>query len=375
MFELITQILILVGIFFLLRFLLWNIKGPKPYVSWFGVLTLVFILAVVFLDPDNRTAGILWGILSFPLRPLGLVIILLSYVLSHPTYRFWLWSNRTITGAKSLEAVPQLLAAFLILIITSLPLTAYLLTAQTEQRTALELSQIAAPSNVQAIAVLGDGTSPGNPTYRVRTQLSNTSNGLSTALESRLSYAAQIYSEQATQGTAPIIIVSAGPQAILGRPGVTATDAITAFLGRMGIPSEQIRVDTEGFDPRSSAVAVRKSLLGPGAVEECAIYAVCDNSVRRLEGNANRDVIPIILVTPALTLRRATSTFTKLAFDVTPRPTDFYVFQLQGGLKLAAITDLIPSSEALTITSRVVDEYFAWMYYFTRGWLQDPLSV
>lgn len=369
MFELITQILILVGIFFLLRFLLWNIKGPKPYVSWFGILTLLFILAVVFLDPDNRTAGILWGILSFPLRPLGIVLILLSYALSRA---YPLFGRRDL---KATIAVPQIMAAFLILIITSLPLTAYLLTAQTEQRTALELSQIAAPSDVQAIVVLGDGTSPTDPTYRVRTQLSNTSNGLSTALESRLSYAAQIYSEQATQGTAPIIFITAGPQAILGRPGVTATDAITAFLGRMGIPSEQIRVDTEGFDSRSSAIAVRKSLLGPGAVEECAIYAVCDNSVRRLEGNANRDVIPVILVTPALNLRRATSTFTKLAFDVTPRPTDFYVFQLQGGLRLAALSDLIPSSEALTITSRVVDEYFAWMYYFTRGWLQDPLSV
>lgn len=369
MFELITQILILVGIFFLLRFVLWGLV-PRNYLTWFGLLVLLFILAVVFLDPDNRTAGILWGILSFPLRPLGLVLILLSYSLSR-AFPFFFRGGKF----QATFGVPQIMAAFLILVITSLPLTAYLLTAQTEQRTALELSQIAAPSNAQAIVVLGDGTSPTDPTYRVRTQLSNTSNGLSTSLESRLSYAAQIYSQQASQGTAPIIIISAGPQAILGRPGATSTDAITAYLGRMGIPSEQIRVDSEGFDPRSSAIAVRKSLLGPGAVEECAIYAVCDNDIRRLETNVNRDVIPVILVTPALNLRRATSTFTKLAFDVTPRPTDFYVFQLQGGLRLAALTDLIPSSEALTITSRVIDEYFAWMYYFTRGWLQDPLSV
>ena len=372
MFELITQILILVGIFFLLRFVLWGLV-PRNYLTWLGLLVLLFILAIVFLDPDNRTAGILWGILSFPLRPLGLVLILMSYALSR-VYPIFFWGRPAAAKVVSV-GVPQLMAAFLILVITSLPLTAYLLTAQTEQRTALELSQIAAPSNTQAIVVLGDGTSPTDPTYRVRTQLSNTSNGLSTALESRLSYAAQLYSQQASQGTAPLIIVSAGPQAILGRPGVTSTDAITAFLGRMGIPSEQIKVDTEGFDPRSSAVAVRKILLGPGAVEECAIYAVCDNDIRRLSGNVDRSVIPVILVTPALNLRRSTSTFTKLAFDVTPRPTDFYVFQLQGGLRLAALTDLIPSAEALTITSRVVDEYFAWMYYFTRGWLQDPLSV
>lgn len=367
MVELITQILILVGIFFLLRFVLGSLVS-RNYIYWFGILTLLFILAVVFLDPDNRTAGVLWGILSFPLRPLGLVLILMSYALSRV---YPIFGGK----AKATIGVPQIMAAFLILIITSLPLTAYLLTAQSEQRTALELSQIPAPSNTQAIVVLGDGTSPTDPTYRVRTQLSNTSNGLSTALESRLSYAAQLYSQQASQGTAPLIIISAGPQAILGRPGATSTDAIKSFLGRMGVPAEQINVDTEGFDPRSGAIAARKILLGPGAVEECAIYAVCDNDIRRLPTNVNREVIPVILVTPALNLRRATSTFTKLAFEVTPRPTDFYVFQLQGGLRLAALSDLIPSSEALTITSRVVDEYFAWLYYFTRGWLQDPLNV
>jgi len=373
MFELITQILILVGIFFLLRFFFWGLV-PRTYLTWFGLLVLLFILAVVFFDPDNRTAGILWALLSIPLRPLGLVLILMSYALSRVGVFFW-WGR---PGGKAVSGgVPQLMAAFLILIITSLPLTAYLLTAQTEQRTALELSQIQAPSNTQAIVVLGDGTSPTDPTYRVRTQLSNTVNGLSTSLESRLSYAAQLYSQQSSQGSTPIIIVSAGPQAILGRPGTTSTDAITSYLGRMGIPAEQIRIDNEGFDPRSSAVAVRKILLGPGAVEECAIYAVCDDGVRRLSprSGARGEVIPVILVTPALNLRRSTSTFTRLAFDVVPRPTDFYVFQLQGGLRLAAITDLIPSAEALTITSRAVDEYFAWMYYFTRGWLQDPLSV
>jgi uncharacterized SAM-binding protein YcdF (DUF218 family) len=369
--ELITQILLLIGIFFLIRFVLWNLV-PRVYLTWLGLLVLLFILASVFLDPDNRTAGILWGILSFPLRPLGLSLLLLGYALSRVSSVFY--GGKPV--AKATLGVPQVMSAFLILLITSLPLTAYLLTAQTEQRTALEISQQPAGS-VQAIVVLGDGTLPTDPAYRVRTQLSNTVNGLSVSLESRLNYAAQLYAEQAAQGNAPLIVVSAGPQAILARPGVTSADAINAYLGRLGIPAEQIRVDNEGFDPRSSAIAVRRILLGPGAVEECAIYAVCDGDVRRLPSGSPQanTVIPVILVTPALTLRRAVSTFDRLAFDVTARPTDFYVFQLQGGLRLAAITDLIPNAEALAITTRVIDEYLAWLYYFMRGWLQDPLNV
>lgn len=366
--ELITQILILIAIFFLIRFVLWKLV-PRVYLTWLGLVVLLFVLASVFLEPDNRTAGILWGILSFPLRPLGLSLLLLGYALSRT---FPLFGGK----AKATIGVPQITAAFLILIITSLPLTAYLLTAQTEQRTALEIGQRPAGS-VQAIVVLGDGTLPTDPAYRVRTQLSNAANGLSVSLESRLNYAAQLYNEQTAQGNSPLIVVSAGPQAILARSSITSSDAINAYLGRLGIPAEQIQVDTEGFDARSSAIAVRKLLLGPGAVDECAIYAVCDGDVRRLPSNnpQARIEIPIILVTPALTLRRSVSTFTKLAFIVTSRPTDFYVFQIQGGLRLAAITDLIPSAEALTITTRVIDEYLSWIYYFTRGWLQDPLTV
>jgi hypothetical protein len=361
--ELITQILLLIGIFFLIRFVLWNLV-PRVYLTWLGLLVLLFVLASVFFTPDNRTAGILWGIISFPLRPLGLSLLLLGYALSRT---FPILGGK----AKATIGVPQVMSAFLILFLTSLPLTAYLLTAQTEQRTALEISQRPAGS------VLGDGTLPTDPAYRVRTQLSNTVNGLSVSLESRLNYAAQLYSEQTAQGSAPVIIVSAGPQAILARPGVTSADAINAYLGRLGIPAEQVRVDNEGFDPRSSAIAVRRILLGPGAVDECEIFAVCNGDVRRLPSSSPQasTVIPVILVTPALTLRRSVSTFNNLAFTVTARPTDFYVFQLQGGLRLAALTDLIPNAEALAITTRVIDEYLAWLYYFMRGWLQDPLNV
>ncbi|NJR65742.1 MAG: hypothetical protein HC772_11080 [Leptolyngbyaceae cyanobacterium CRU_2_3] len=76
MFELITQILILVGIYFLVRFVLltWI---DKRYLTWLGGIVLVLLMVLAFLDPTNKTVGVLWGVISFPLRPLGLVLILL----------------------------------------------------------------------------------------------------------------------------------------------------------------------------------------------------------------------------------------------------------------------------------------------------------
>ena len=360
MFELITQILILVGIYFLVRFVLLSWINPR-YLTWMGGFVLVLLMVLAFFDPTNRTVGILWGVLSFPLRPLGLCLLLLGYAVS--------------AGTKKIKG-PQVMSALLILLISSLPLTAYLLTAQTEQKAALDLSQRPVDRDVPAIVILGDGTSPSNPAYRLRSQLSNIADGLSVTLQSRLLYAGQLYAEQRARGISPIVIVSVGSQPILAQPNLTSDQAITNFLvQRGGVPAEQIRVDTEGIDPRSSAIAVRK-LLSPGNVPgDCRLYAVCDNNVRELPTTTAAARIPIELVTPALGLRRAASTFARLNFAIIPRPTDFYVFQSQAGLKLAALTDLIPSAEALTITSRVVDEYFATVYYFLRGWLTDPLGV
>jgi hypothetical protein len=363
MFELITQILVLVGIYFLVRFVLltWI---DRRYLTWLGGLVLVLLMVLAFLDPTNKTVGVLWGVISFPLRPLGLVLILLA--------------SSVRVGTKKVDG-SQVMAALIILLIASLPLTAYLLTAQTEQKSALELSQRPTDRDVPAIVVMGDGTTPSNPAYRLRSQLSNIADGLSVTLQSRLLYAGQLYSEQRSRGNTPLVIISAGPQPILAQPNVTSTDVITNFLiQRAGVDSSQIRVETEGVDPRSSAIAVRK-ILSPGDVtDNCRLYATCDNgSIQEIQRDpaAPGARIPIQLVTPALGLRRSASTFARLNFAIVPKPTDFYVFQSQAGLRLAALTDLIPSAEALVITSRVVDEYLATVYYFLRGWLTDPLGV
>ncbi|NJR38518.1 MAG: hypothetical protein HC781_06320 [Leptolyngbyaceae cyanobacterium CSU_1_4] len=78
MFELITQIIILAAIYFLVRFVLLSFIERK-YLTWLGGIVLVLLMVLAFLEPTNRTVGLLWGILSFPLRPLGLVLILLGY--------------------------------------------------------------------------------------------------------------------------------------------------------------------------------------------------------------------------------------------------------------------------------------------------------
>lgn len=365
MFELITQILILVGLYYLLKALWPSIYNTK-YFAWFGVAVLISLIFMAFIYPTNSTVGILWAILSFPLRPLGLTLVLLAYALSE--------------GWKKVKG-QQVLAAFLVLLICSLPITAYLLTAQTEQRSVLEAinqQERTNPRQVQAIVVLGDGTGTLDPSARVHTQMNNPSAGISVTLQSRLIYAAELYLNRSQRGSNPWVIVSIGPEPLdaNGRPITAERQAVTNILTANGVPQTQIQIDTIGVDPRSSAVAVRRMLDPSSENIDCRIFAFCDNGVRELQRtNASRPRIPIVLVAPAIMIRRASSTFTRVFFEVTPCPTDFYVFQLQRGWGLAALTDLLPSAEALVITSRVVNEYLTTVYYFIRGWLADPLAV
>lgn len=363
MFELITQILLLVGLYYLLKALWPNIYNPK-YFSWFGIAVLVALIFMAFIYPSNRTVGILWAILSFPLRPLGLTLVLLGYALAE--------------GWQKVKG-PQVLAAFLILLICSLPITAYLLTAQTEQRSVIEAirrQEASNPRQVQAIVVLGEL----DPAARIRTQVTRPGEGgISISLQARLLYAAELCLNRSQRGGQPLVIVNIGPQPVdaRGQPLPGERQAVIDLLTSHGVPQNQIQFDTVGIDPRSSAVEVRRILLGPeGENADCRLFAVCDNGVKELpSAGAARSRVPIALVAPAIMIRRASSTFTRLFFEVTPRPTDFYVFQLQRGWELAALTDLIPSAEALVITSRVVNEYLSTVYYFLRGWLADPLAV
>jgi hypothetical protein len=360
MFELITQIIILIGIYYLARYVLLPIIDPK-YVTWFVGIVLVLLGILAILNPTNNTVGIVWSILSFPLRPLGLSLVLLAYALR--------------AGTKSVSG-PQVLAAFLILLISSLPLTAYLLTAQTEQRSVIEAvrrQEASSPKAVQAIVVLGDGAVL---SQRIRTQVSDPREPLSITLQSRLLYGANLYRNRSRVGNTPLMIVNVGPVGVTNPQDSVVNQAVTNLLVGNGIPQNLIRIDNTGIDPRSSAIAVRKFFGGSGVAANCTAYVVCDNGTQQIQSpTAIGTKIPIVLVAPSISIRRASSTFNHLNFEVSPRPTDFYVFQIEQGFELATLSDLLPNAEALAVTCRVIDEYLATVYYFLRGWLADPLGV
>lgn len=339
MFLLLTQVLL----WLLVGGIIWYILTrfiPKAYFTWLGGLIIFIFIVLAFFQPTNRTVADVWSILSIPLKPLGLAVLLLLGALGNIK-----------KGGITAAGRNQVWAALMILLLSSVPAVSYWLTQQSEQAVirAGELRReicvdqcpvAPVPTTPRAIVVLGQGTTQASLPYRPQIQLTDTGN--------RILYAAEVYRTQVDRGNAPVIIVSAGPRLDLqgnSRDIVEANDIVTV-LTSLGVPRQDIIVEQTGVDVQTSAQAIRNIL--------------------RDQGLGDR----IILVTSALEARRATLTFENLGIRVAPRPTNFFTIQ-EGATpaRRIRVADFIPSADALLRTTRVVEEYLTSIYYFLRGWL------
>jgi len=230
--------------------------------------------------------------------------------------------------------------AFLVLLISSMPIFSMVFGQWTvgANRAGIAEARLAP----RTIVVLGRGTTKVSLVPRREVQLTEQSN--------RLLAASQLYATEVSSGKQPLVIVSSGrrPGIPLEQPNAIEAKDLRVILNRLGIPQAQIITEETGVDMRTSAEAVNKILRDRG-----------------LQGQA------IALVTSGLEMQRGVSTFAQLGINAIPYPTDF----LPSSLKpinlnniVIVLEDLVPSVDALGLTSKIIEEYFIRIYYFLRGW-------
>lgn len=328
MFLLLTQVLLWLLVTVILYNLLLKVI-PRTYLTLLGGLFLFAIIVLAFFFPNERLVATAWSILSFPLKPVGATILLLIVALN-----------------QGLKKRNQVVAALLILLISSTPFLSTLLARSLElgevSQTARTVTGAApAAQTAGAIVLLGQGTTQANLPPRTQVQLTDTGD--------RILYTAQIYRQQEALGNRPIVIVSAGPRSELqGTRNQTAEASdIATLLTQLGVPRDRIVPEARSADLRSSAQEVRNIL-----------------SRRGLGGSR------VILITSGLNSRRARLTYTGAGLNVISRPTTFVA--VQPGTREnfnIGVSSFIPSVESLNITTRIVDEFFTSIYYYLRGWL------
>ncbi|MEQ8462964.1 YdcF family protein [Coleofasciculus sp. E1-EBD-02] len=325
MFLLLTRILL----WLLIAVILYNLFKkviPKEYFTLLGGLFLFGFIVVAFFSPGNDAVSTIWNILSFFLKPVGASIVLLGFAL-----------RQGLDKSKN-----QVMAALLILLLASTPFFSNLLAASTEQTVVTPES--AAAQTASAIVVLGQGTTQPDEPPRTQIQLTDTGD--------RILYAAQLYRQS---GNNPLVVVSAGPRPNLegNQDQVVEANDIRALLVQFGVPQTRIVVEPTATNLRTSAEEVEDILRDQG---------IADNRV--------------FLVTSAYNSRRAQQAFRSVGLNnVVAKPTGF--FTVQPGTTSTInqwIESFIPSVEALTVTTRIVEEFYASIYYYLRGW-QAPAVV
>jgi uncharacterized SAM-binding protein YcdF (DUF218 family) len=329
MFLLLSRIIILFLLIMVVKHL-WEQAGGKDSVLLQRLLILLVItLAILsFFAPDSTIGAAVLSVLSFILKPLGLSMIILVAATAMIT-----------NGAIKNPAPSMILIALLILIVSSTPIVAFWLAERSELEALKAIKfNSCCQEKAAAIVLLGQGTTKPGITNGGFIQLTSTGD--------RINFAAFFYHKK----VAPYIIVSAGLRPELNIPVYEAPD-IRNLLIIQGIPSEKIILETKGNTVRTSAEEVKKILKDWGMEPK------------------------IILVTSAIEIHRASLTFADLGIKVIPKATNFYswVELKKDSQRRIGGEDFFPSAEALLITTRIIDEYLKFFYYFLRGWLAPDI--
>jgi uncharacterized SAM-binding protein YcdF (DUF218 family) len=391
-FVLLTQVLlwIVVGLFawyVLLRAL------PRAFLGGLVLLLLLGVTAFTFYtgSPDQGLIGDIFRIISIPFSPLGIILILLLIAFSE-----------LVRGGKlSATGVVLLRIAVPALLILSLPAVSYVLARQPETE-ALQITRPAPALGAgerRVITVLAQDTTklqfrPGTPAATTPNPAPAGNNPLTRPAEplptaafnilanqpvqlteqgDRLTYTARSYQAEQAAGNNPLVIVSAGSRPERQRRGNESRESISEaedaarFLTTMGVPRDNIIVDANGDNVHDSAV-----------------------NVRRILNDRNRNIAfgnQLVLVTSAIEMSRAAQTFRRefetngQTLSVIPQPTDFQTIPQEDTLRRRfsdqtivrrnfRLADLLPSIDALSLSSKVVNEYLSSIYYFLRGWIR-----
>jgi uncharacterized SAM-binding protein YcdF (DUF218 family) len=317
MFLLLTQVLLWLLITVIIYNLLLKVI-PRAYLTLLGGFLLFAIIVLAFFFPNDTLVRTAWSILSFPLKPVGATIVLIAAALNQ--------------GLKNRNLI---VAALMILLLSSIPFVSTVLARPLELGAFSRTAPAATTGPAGAIVVLAQGTT--QPSLPPRTQIQLTDEG-----SNRLRRAAQLYQEQVTAGNQPIVIASAGQEA----------NNVATVLNQFGVPQGQIVVESRSQDLRTSAEQV--------------------NGILRGRAIQNR---PIFLVTSAINSRRASLAFSQVGINVVTQPANFV--STEPGTREArniTVQSFIPSVDALSVSTRIVEEFYTTVYYSLRGWLSPTAT-
>ena len=363
--NLLTLILVWAAVGLFLWYLFSKII-PTSFLAVFGMGILLTLIFASFAFPTDETIGTLWRIISFPLTPLGAVITIL------------LLSFKQVSFKNGFKNNGQYVAiALAILFIASLPVFARLLVNRAEQsvQEAYDLQRgicadvcpadipASAPlSRVVGLVVMGENMDVNYSPVDIASRVESSPNlspaaSLGPTLLSRLDSAARLYDRIRQTGTVPFVMLTMGPITGDSDDRAQRRSDLQAVVAARGIPTGEgaLIINENGMNAHETMDDVQEELEERGLLSP--------------EGTRQIDANRIALVAPGIAMRRTALAFERGGLDVVAWPTNLYGTEIDTEDTLVLLTDLVPSVEALRLTTAYWNEVLTSIYYFLRGWL------
>lgn len=318
MFSLLTQALLWLLVLTFLWYVLQRLV-PKNYLAVLGFVILVLALILPFFYPAAPLSGSAWSVLSLPLKPLGLSLLLLLLSKKGKKANLVIW-------------------AMVILVLSSNPWISRYLERQVASAGVSTAQLCNAPASVRTagtVVLLGRGVTEAYQPYGTQIPQVDTNE--------RILAAAAEYRQQARFGVRPLMIVSAGKQAV-GTTKQTETEYIRTMLGNMGVPEV---TEYNSVSVHDSAVNIKRIL-----------------NERRVNQNDR-----VVVVASPIDVGRAQLTYQKQGLNAISSASNLEEIICDPAQRLLTLADFIPSAEALLRSTRAINEFFTLIYYFMRGWL------
>jgi uncharacterized SAM-binding protein YcdF (DUF218 family) len=194
----------------------------------------------------------------------------------------------------------------------------------------------ASQQSAQAIVVLGGATESMLPP---RTAVEVNSAG------DRIIHAADLYHD----GKAPIVLLSGGNIAWMESLENSPANDMQQILVKLGVPEKDIILQTKSQNTHEDAQYSAEILKARGLNK-------------------------ILLVTSAMHMPRSVALFEKQGLEVIPAPTD-YTITADGWQQTFSpnfetfLTNLLPNSSSLGLTTNALKEYIGLLIYRLQGWL------
>lgn len=357
MFELLTRLLL----WALLAYFIWYVLlklVPQINVKWLLPISLLVLMAMGVARPNDQGIATAWNIISFPLKPIGLSIVVLMVASAQAK------EKKVAKGLQNL-----LWSVLIILLFFSIPWVSERL-EYSLIRSNINHAEIC-PSNPDytprpnletLIVLLANGvTEPGGP-YRPEQQIFS--------LSDRILQTVEEYRRNFRFIPPGGVLIASRKKPEFQDQRSSEFSLIKEELVKVGLRDFDIydlRNNHETFNVKETTEAISKYIQDTGISNFQIVVISSPMDVGRVK----------------LTLEKTLSEKQQLnlqgngegrQFIITPSAwglaSKFCSEQIQAENRSPDLVDLIPSDASILRSSRFIDEFFTSSYYYLRNWLE-----